>query len=146
MIAVSLLTMWGLRNQPKAPYDPVGAAAIPFWTAAIILCLAVVLLVRAITGRGNGGSAASMFTSTEAADDSYSVVPALSLYSIVVSLGYAALIPAIGFMAASVGYMLVLGWILSDRSPRATAIVVIVAVVGGVGLDVGFRALLVDLP
>ncbi len=29
MIAVALFTMWGLRNQPKAPYDPVGAAAAP---------------------------------------------------------------------------------------------------------------------
>lgn len=146
MIAVSLLTMWGLRHQPKAPFDPVGAAAIPFWTAAIVLCLAVILLARALSGRGEGGSAASMFTSTEAVDDSYVVAPELSVYAIVISIAYAAAIPVIGFMLASVAYMLVLGWVLSDRSVRSTAIVVIVAIVGGVGLDLSFRALLVDLP
>lgn len=146
MIGVALLTMWGLRNQPKAPYDPIGAAAIPFWTAAIVLVLAIVLLLRAVLGRGEGGSAVSMFVSTESVDDSYSVVPSLSLYSIAASVAYAVLIPTVGFLAASIGYMLVLGWILSDRSPRSVVLVVLVACIGGIGLDLGFRALLVDLP
>jgi hypothetical protein len=42
--------------------------------------------------------------------------------------------------------MLVLGWLLSDRTPRAVAIVVAVAILGGAGLDAGFRALMIDLP
>jgi hypothetical protein len=146
MVAVSVMTMWGLRNQPKAPYDPVGAAAIPFWTAAIVLALAVLLLVRTWTGKEQREQIASLFTSTEAIDDSYSVAPRLSIYAILVSIAYAAIIPLAGFMIASSLYMLVLGWLLSDRTPKAVAIVIGVALVGGIGLDLGFRALLVDLP
>ena len=41
---------------------------------------------------------------------------------------------------------LVLGWLLSDRTPGALAIVAAIAILGGAGLDAGFRALLVDLP
>ena len=49
-------------------------------------------------------------------------------------------------MLASVVYMTVLGWVLGDRSPRSLVIVLAVAALGGVGLDLGFRALLIDLP
>jgi putative tricarboxylic transport membrane protein len=146
MIAVALLTMWGVRNQPKAPYDPVGAAAVPFWTAVVVLALAVLLLVRVLLRRSTRGSAISMFTMSEAIDDSYAVRPWLSAHAIVLSFAYAAGIPIVGFMYASLGFMLILGWLLSDRSPRALALVAAVAIVGSVGIDLGFRALLIDLP
>ena len=42
--------------------------------------------------------------------------------------------------------MLVFGAALCDRTPRSLAIVAVVAVLGGVGLDTGFRAFLIDLP
>ena len=146
MIAVALLTMWGVRNQPKAPYDPVGAAAVPFWTAAIVLVLALLLLARVLMKRSTRGDAMSMFTMSDAIDDSYAVRPWLSVCAILLSLMYTAAIPIAGFMYASVGFMLALGWLLSDRTPRALALVAILAVVGAVGLDAGFRALLIDLP
>ena len=146
MIAVALLTMWGVRNQPKAPYDPVGAAAVPFWTAAIVLALAVVLLVRVLMKLSTRGDAISMFTISDAIDDSYAVRPWLSVYAILLSILYSAAIPIAGFMPASLGFMLVLGWLLSDRTSRALALVAVVAVAGSVGLDAGFRALLVELP
>ncbi len=146
MIAVALFTMWGVRNQPKAHYDPVGAAAVPFWTAAAVFVLAAVLLARVLLRHSTRGNSLSLFTSSDAIDDSYSVVPRLSIYSIFASILYVAAIPVIGFMAASVVYMCVLGWLLGDRTPRSFAIVLAVAVVCGVGLDLGFRALLIDLP
>lgn len=146
MIVVAGLTIWGLRNQPKAPYDPVGAAAVPFWTAVIVLTLAVLLLVRVMLKHSTRGDAISIFTMSEAVDDSYAVRPWLSAHAIVLSFGYAAAIPVVGFMYASIGFMLILGWLLSDRTPRAFALVMAVALVGAVGLDQGFRALLIDLP
>jgi hypothetical protein len=146
MIGASLLTMWELRNQPRAPYDPVGAAAVPFWTAAIMVALAVLLLVRVFMKHDTRGEAISIFTMSEAIDDSYAVRPRLSIYAIALSLLYAAAIPVAGFMLASIGFMLTLGWLLSDRTPKALALVVAVALVGAVGLDAGFRALLIDLP
>jgi small-conductance mechanosensitive channel len=146
MIAVALLTMWGVRNQPKAPYDPVGAAAVPFWTAATMLVLAGVLLARVFLRRSNGGSSTPLFTMSEAIDDSYALSHRLSVYGIGLAILYAMAIPYFGFMLASIGYMAIFGWLLSDRSPRALATVAAVAFVGGVGLDLGFRALLIDLP
>jgi len=77
MIAAGALTMWGLRNQPRAPFDPVGAAAIPFWTAAAVIALALVLLAGVVLRKSMRGDAASYFVSTEAIDDSYAVRPGL---------------------------------------------------------------------
>lgn len=146
MIAVALMTMWGVRNQPKAPYDPIGAAAVPFWTAAIVLALAFVLLVRVLFRHSTRGSSTPLFTMSQAIDDSYAISHRLSVYGIGLAILYAIAIPQLGFMFASVGYMTVFGWLLSDRTPRALAIVAAVAIIGGVGLDMGFRALLIDLP
>jgi Tripartite tricarboxylate transporter TctB family len=146
MIGVALLTMWGLRNQPRAPYDPVGAAAAPFWTAAIVLGLAVLLLIRVLLRHNTRGAAASMFTMSQAVDETYSVRPRLSVYAITLSFLFIAAIPIAGFLFSSIGFMVALGWLLSDRSRRALALVAAVAIVGAVGLDLGFRALLIDLP
>jgi|GEM_PF-5052519 len=146
MMAVALLTMWGVRNQPRAPFDPVGAAAVPFWTAAIVLALACLLLVRVLLKHATRGAAMSLFTTSEAVDDSYAVVPRFSVYAVVLSVLYAALIPLAGFLAASVLFMLVFGAALCDRTPRSLAVVAAVALAGGIGLDWGFRALLIDLP
>ena len=93
MMAVALLTMWGVRNQPRAPYDPVGAAAVPFWTAVAVLALASVLLVRVLLKHSTRGAAMSLFTMSEAVDDSYAVVPRFSVYAVVLSFLYVALIP-----------------------------------------------------
>lgn len=146
MIGVGALTMWGLRNQPRAPFDPVGAAAIPFWTAAAVIVLAVVLLAGVALRKSMRGDAASYFVSTEAIDDSYAVRPALSVVAIAATIGFVAAIPALGFRYASIGFMLVLGWQLSDRTPRSLAVVAAVALVAGIGLDAGFRAMMVSLP
>ncbi len=146
MIAVALLTMWGLRNQPKAPYDPVGAAAIPFWTATVVLALAVVLLARVLMRHSTRGNSIQLFTSSDAIDDSYAVSFRLSFYAAGLSVLYAVTIPLLGFMTASVTYMILAGWVLGDRTPRALATVTVIAIAGGVGLDLGFRALLIDLP
>jgi hypothetical protein len=146
MMAVALTVMWGLRHQPKAPYDPVGAAAVPFWTAAIVLALAAFLLVRVLLRRATRGDAQALFTANEAIDDSYDVVPSFSVWAVALSILYIAVMPLVGFMASSIVYMLALGWVLSDRTPRAMAILACVAVVLGAGIDLGFRAMLIDLP
>ena len=146
MIGVGALVMWGLRNQPKAPFDPVGAAAVPFWTAAIVMALGAILLARVLLRHSTRGSVESYFVSTEATDDSYDVRPGLSAVATVASVVYVAAIPLLGFAIASCGFMFALGWFLSDRTPRATAIVAAIAIVGGFGLDAGFRAMMIDLP
>lgn len=146
MIAAGALTIWGLRNQPKAPFDPVGAAAIPIWTAWIVIALAALLLLRIALGKLTRGGAQSMFTSTEAVDSSYEVRPTLSWVAIGLSFAYAAAMPFLGFALASAIFMFAFGWALSDRSPRMIAIAAIVAALSGYGLDWGFGAMSVSLP
>lgn len=146
MIAVALFTIWGLRNQPKTPYDPLGAAAIPVWTAGCVIVLATILLVRVLLRHATRGGAQALFTSSEAVDDSYAVVPSFSAWAVGLSILYVAAMPFVGFMLASIVYMMALGWILSARTPRALAILFVVSVVLGAGIDFGFRAMLIDLP
>jgi Tripartite tricarboxylate transporter TctB family len=146
MIGAGLLTIWGLRNQPKAPFDPVGAAAIPVWTAGIVIALAIVLLVRVALGKIVRGDAQSLFASTEAIDDSYAVRPVLSWLAIGLALVYVIVLPVLGFAAASAAFMFAFGWALSDRSPRMTAYVAVIALAGAFGLDAGFRAMAISLP
>ena len=146
MIGVAGLVMWGLRNQPKAPYDPVGAAAFPFWTAALVMALGALLVIRVLLRRSTRGEAAAYFVSTEAIDDSYSVRPGLSVVAAAGSFAYAVAMPLVGFAVASATFMFVLGWLLCDRTPRALAAVAAVALVGGFGLDAGFRAMMISLP
>lgn len=145
-IAVAVLVIWEARKQPRSPYDPIGAAAVPMWTAGLIILLAVSILVRLALGKATAGQSKSMFTSTESVDGSYATRPWLSVAAIVASVIYVAAIPAAGFMASTVAFLWALGSILSDRSPRALAICAAIAVAGGIGLDTGFRAMLVDLP
>ena len=146
IVGVSAVTIWEARKQPRAPFDPVGAAAVPIATAAIMIALAAVLLLRLWLNRPTRGAAQSLFTASEAADESYAVRPALSWLAILATACYVAAMPALGFMAATVAYLGALGWLLSDRSLRAAAIPGAIALVGGVGLTLGFRALLIDLP
>jgi hypothetical protein len=146
IIAISALAIWEARKQPKAPFDPVGAAAVPIATAAIMIALALVILARLALGRATRGSAQSLFTASEAVDEGYRVRPAMSWAAIALSFAYAAAIPVAGFMAATVVYLGALGWIMADRSARAAIVVAAIAATGGVGLTLGFRALLIDLP
>jgi hypothetical protein len=146
MIGVGLAVVWGVRNQPRAPFDPVGAAAIPFWTAIAMIALAAILLLRTILRHATRGDAASYFVSTDAVDDSYEVKRSYAIYATLASFAYAGAMQTLGFLAASILFMAVLGWALGDRSKRANAIAVAVAVVASAVLDWGFRALSVSLP
>jgi len=66
--------------------------------------------------------------------------------AIAATVAFVAAVPAMGFRYASIAFMLVLGWQLSDRAPRSLAVVAAVALVSGFGLDAGFRAMMVSLP
>lgn len=143
VMAAGALVIWGLRAQPKATFDPVGSAAIPFWTAVLAIGLAAVLLVQALLA-GRRGRPAAAAAATE--DPGYPVRPALSWVAIAGSAAYAVLLPVLGFSLATTLFMGALGWALSDRRPRTLAIVAVMAILGGFGLGAAFRALSVSLP
>ena len=107
---------------------------------------APILLARVLLRQSTRGAAQALFTANEAVDDTYTVVPSFSVWAVGLSIVYVAAMPVVGFMIASIVYMLALGWILSMRTPRALLILTVVAVALGAGIDLGFRAMLIDLP
>lgn len=148
MIGAAVATLVELRKQPRSPFDPVGAAAIPGWTAWIVIALASLLLLRIAFGRSTAGSATSLFVGiVDQAELDYRLRPGLAVACFVLTLAFAALVPLLGFRMATVGYMLILGWLLCDRSVASLAITAGMALAGGIGLDALFRhVLFVPLP
>ena len=59
MVGGAGLFMWGLRNQPKAPCDPFGAAAFPFLTAILVMALGTWLVMRVLLRHSTRGEAAA---------------------------------------------------------------------------------------
>jgi fatty acid desaturase len=143
--AVAGLVILGLRGQPKAPYDPVGAAAIPFWTAVAVLALAVVLVATTVFGR-RPRQATTMPSFARDASGAVIGQPRLALATIALAAGYAALLPVVGFLVASVAFGAALGLALGDGSRRQRWVTLGVASSVGVVLDAVCRALLISLP
>jgi hypothetical protein len=148
MIAVSLVTIFEARKQPRSPYDPIGAAAIPIWTGWITIGLAALLLLRIALRKSTLGGAQSLFVGIVEQDTlDYRLWPGLAVTSFVLTIAYAAAIPLIGFRIATFGFMLALGWLMCDRRPVSLIGTAIVAAGGSVAIDYVFRSLLlVDLP
>jgi len=148
MIAAAGATIFEARKQPRSPFDPVGAAAIPTWTAWIVIALAVVLLLRLALRRSTIGGAQSLFVGIVAQGEvDYRLRPMLALATLLLTVGYAALLPVAGFRTATVAYMLLLGWLMCDRRPASLAGTAVLAGAGGVAIDYIFRHVLyVPLP
>ena len=148
MIATAVITIIEARKQPRSPYDPIGAAAIPVWTSWITIGLAAVLLLRIALRRSTLGGAQSLFVGIVEQDAlDYRLRPGLAVISFVATVAYAAAIPFLGFRLATLGFMLALGWLMCDRRPVSLLGTAVVAVVGSFAIDHVFRRwLLVALP
>ncbi len=148
MIGAAIATLVELRKQPRSPFDPVGAAAIPSWTAWIVIALAALLLLRLVFGRATAGAAQSLFVGiVDQAGLDYRLRPALALATFALTVAYAAVMPLIGFLAATACYLLALGWLLCDRKPVSLVVTGAIALLGSVAIDWVFRRILyVPLP
>jgi hypothetical protein len=148
MIAAAAVTIWEAQRIPRSPFDPVGAAAIPIWTAWLLVALAVVLLVRVALGRSTAGDAQSLFVNL--ADESqidYRLRPELAALSFALTVAYVAALPLAGFLLATFVYMLLLGWALCNCSRLGLSSTAGAALVGSIAIDWIFRRwLLIDLP
>lgn len=148
MIASAAATIWEAQRIPRSPFDPVGSAAIPVWTAWLLIALAVVLLGRVALGRSTAGDAQSLFVNlADEAEIDYRLRPDLAALSFVLTVAYVALMPLAGFLLTTFVYMLLLGWALCDRSRRALIGTSLLALLGSLAIDWIFRRwLLIDLP
>jgi putative tricarboxylic transport membrane protein len=148
MIASAAVTIWAARRIPRSPYDPVGSAAIPVWTAWILIALAVLLLARVALGRSTAGDAQSLFVNLADQDSvDYRLRPELAAVSFALTVGYVAAMPLAGFLIATFIYMLALGWALCERSRQSLLSTAVLALAGSVAIDWIFRRwLLINLP
>lgn len=148
MIANAAVTIWEARRIPRSPFDPVGSAAIPVWTAWLLIALAVLLLARLALGRSTAGEAQSLFVNlADEAEIDYRLRHDLAAASFVLTVAYVAAMPLVGFLLATFVYMLLLGWALCDRSRRSLMNTSAVALLGSIAIDWIFRRwLLIDLP
>src|SRR5262249_47349480 len=146
--ATAVLTIFEARKQPRSPYDPIGAAAIPVWTSWVTIGLAAVLLLRIVLRRSTLGGAQSLFVGIVGQDTlDYRLRPGLAVISFVATIAYAAAIPFVGFRIATLGFMLILGWLMCDRRPISLFGTAVIAVAASFAIDHVFRRwLLVDLP
>ena len=147
MIAVSAITIWEASKQPRSPFDPVGAAAVPIWTAWIMIGLAVLLLLRVLLGLATQGDAQMLFANArESVDDGPVDRPILTGMTLLLSFAYLVVMPRVGFVVATTVFTFVSGLVLGERTRRSRIVAMAVALVTGIGLDWGFRLLLVALP
>lgn len=148
MIGVAAVTIFEARRQPRSPFDPVGAAAVPMWTAYLMIALAAVLLLRLALGRSTAGSAQMLFVGLVKEEElDYRLYPRLAVVAFLLCVGYVAIIPLVGFAVATFVFMLSLGWALGAPDPRRLIGTAVLALIAAVANDYIFRRLvLLDLP
>lgn len=150
MLAVALLIWWEARKLPPSPFDPLGPKSFPIWLSYALAALSIVLLVRVALGLRVGQSTVSLVLGVGGdAPAEYRLRPGLAAFVFACTLAYAAVLTftPLSFLWSTIAYMAVLGWAMSDRSPRQTALAVAVATIGGAAIFYTFtRIFVVALP
>jgi len=149
-LLIAGITWWEARGLPPAPFDPLGPGTVPIWLSYALAALALVILGRLALGLRIGQSSTSMILGVSGdAPAEYRLRPGLAVFAFLWTVAYAAVltVTSVSFLTATVGYMAVLGWAMSDRSRRHIAIALVVAVIGGLAIDYTFTSVfVVDLP
>jgi len=148
MLAVSAWTILEASSIPPSPFDPIGSAGVPIWTACLLAGLAVLMLARLALGLTVGAAEDSLFVGIrDGATLAYRLRPDVAIATFLATALYIVALPAAGFRAATVVYLVGLGAYMSDRRPRSLLIVTLIAVVVATAIDLTFRRLLfIDLP
>lgn len=149
-LAVAGATWWEARRLPPAPFDPLGPKTVPIWLCYALGILAVVMLGRLALGLRIGQSTTAMILGVSGGQSAeYRLRPGLAVFSFLWTVAYTAALTftPVTFLIATIVYLAVLGWAMSDRSRRQTIIALVVAVIGGLAINYTFtRIFVVDLP
>ncbi len=149
VLAIAAAMWLAARAEPPPGYDPLGSGTAPLVVSTILGVLAFVLIAKAVLGARIAQSQQSMIVGLDgAAQGDYALRPGLAGFAMLATFAYAAAL-AIGipFRWSTMLFLLALGGAMGDRTPRQLAIAGVIAVIGGVGIDLLFtRLLLVQLP
>lgn len=150
MAVVSAVVWWEASKLAPAPFDPLGPKSFPMWIATALGLLSVAAIVFILGGRALGRSETSLILGIggEAPTD-YALRPGLAVATSVLTTVYVAVLTftGIGFLWTTVAYIGVLGWFMSDRTPRHNVIAAVIAVAAGGGITLLFtKIFILDLP
>lgn len=150
MAAVSAIVWWEARKLAPAPFDPLGPKSFPMWIAGALGLLSFVSIVVVIAGRALGRSETSLILGIgDEAPTDYALQPGLAVLASLLTVAYVAALTftGIGFLWATIAYIGVLGWAMSERTRRHTLIAAIIAVLMGSGITILFtKIFILDLP
>lgn len=150
MIAVSAAVWWEASKLRPAPFDPLGPKSFPMWIAGALGLLSVGAIIMILCRRALGRSDTSLILGIgDEAPADYALRPGLALIATGLTVAYVAALTltSAGFLWATIAYIGVLGWAMSDRTPRHTFIAAAVAVIGGCAITYLFtKIFILDLP
>ncbi len=150
MAAISAVVWWQASKLAPAPFDPLGPKSFPMWIAGALGLLSIVAIVMLIVGRALGRSETSLILGIgDEAPTDYALRPGLAAAAAILTVIYVATLTftGVGFLWATTAYIGVLGWAMSDRTPRHNVTAVAIAVLAGAGITLLFtKIFILDLP
>ncbi len=150
MAAISAVVWWEASKLAPAPFDPLGPKSFPMWIAGALGLLSVAAIVTILCGRALGRSETSLILGIgDEPPTDYALRPGLAVAASVFTVIYVAVLTftGVGFLWATIAYIGLLGWVMSDRTPRHNIIAVAVAVLAGCGITFLFtKIFILDLP
>lgn len=129
ILALAVWLFWEAGDLPASRWEPLGAGTFPRLVLGALGLLAATAFVRELRLWRREGGAVRV-----------ALGPALMRYRLVVAvlgsfLIYVALLPQLGFSLASLVFLLATQLLLGPKTPRAIAVMVIVALVFSFGLN-----------
>jgi hypothetical protein len=129
IFALAAWLFWEAGDLPASRWEPLGAGTFPRLVLGALGLLAATALVRELRLWRREGGAVGV-----------ALGPALVRYRLVVAvlgffLVYVALLPQLGFSLASLVFLLATQLVLGPKTPRAIAVMLIVALVFSFGLN-----------
>jgi hypothetical protein len=120
------------------------------WIAGALGVLSLISIVVILAGRALGRSETSLILGIgDDAPTDYALRPGLAVAASILTVVYVAILTFtdVGFLWTTIAYIGVLGWAMSDRTPRHNLIAAATAVVAGAGITFLFtRIFILDLP
>ncbi len=149
--AVAGATWWEARALPPGKFDPLGPGAVPATLCYVMAALGGVILLRVALGLRVGHARQSLLVGlhAEEGDAGYRRRPDRAVATAVFAVLYVLAMHQgwLSFLPATAAFLVVLGALLVERTPRAQTISLMVGVSTAVFLDLIFRRVLIlDLP
>jgi hypothetical protein len=150
-LGVAAVTWWEAGRLPPPLFDPLGPGAVPRLVSGVLATLALLLVGRVALGLRVGHARQSMLVGVGPGGEAlgYQQRPGLAVASFALAVLYVVAMQRgwVGFLAATLLFLAVLGALMTERTRRAQAVSLGVAIVTALLLDYVFRTLLVvDLP